>query len=191
VSETLNGAPWSEDEDGLAVTQAALLIVNNVFSITRAARDVALALCRPEAGTSWRLRNKLWPRIEAEMERLRTSEARKAAPMPTVVPEAQPQLEPPPEPVPDHPDHPGNAKSELHLHLFHRPMRDGWTDERDLRLLDLAEAQWSPDELAAELGTTARDIKSRFDVLTCNRTFKRAAVLRVLQSVLASAQAAE
>ncbi len=169
---------WTADEDELAISLAAKLMVAGQ-NMSGAAREVAIRLGRPEPGTLWRMRNKLNDAIQSRV--LALTKPIDSAPEPRPVAAAEPART-----AVSHSD-------PILSHLAQRPMKGGWTDARDRQVLELAELDWKAHEIAAELfpEVTDREVLERFKVLTNNRAFKRADVLAALQKQINAVQAAE
>lgn len=131
------GAPWTDDEDARAVQLVAQWIDTGM---TKGAAIAAAAaeLGRPAPGLEFRLKTKLREALAAELDR--------EAPADPAT-ENDPELDP------------------LAAHLAARPMK-GWTLADDANLMELAEMNWAPPEIAVELGRPGDAIKARFDLLT-------------------------
>lgn len=67
--------------------------------------------------------------------------------------------------VPDDPS-PLTPYGELCAHLDALPRKDGWTEARDLDLMNLAGLGWGMNEIAQDMDLRADKVKARFDLLT-------------------------
>lgn len=163
--------PWTEAEEEALIAHAVRLILGGMGK-KAAHMEAGRLIGRPGEGASFRLYTKLKDRFDAALQA-----ASKAA-----FDRAEPVAVPDPAPL--------TPYGELCAHLDALPRKDGWTEVRDLDLMNLACLGWGMNEIAQDMDLRADKVKARFDLLTglhkdeadrWQRRFTREDVLAELQ----------
>lgn len=202
VVQSAKALAWTEEQDA----QLIRMVVDAMAIGATKARGIAIAAAeigRPEAGTQWRLQNKLALRFEAS---LAVAIADKAGKSPVALPPVSPPVaQAAPRAVIQAAvkaplvQVPAPLADDLDAHLGAMSRKGGWSMQRDLEVMELACIGWGFAEIGAELSLDSGDVRRRFDLLTGLhrdaadkqvRRFPRADVLSRLNA-LCPAQASE
>lgn len=171
LAATAQPPRWTEEEDATAIRMAVERLRVDHWTDTELARVIAAALGRPQEGTKFRLKTKLWGAIQAGLKAPKPAapEPEPVAP-PLVVVEAAPVPEavfakPQPEPAAPEPQPRPLGNSAAARHLTSLPPSVDWTREDDIELLEALGRGFKLAEIAVDMRRDWAALKRRSDAL--------------------------
>jgi hypothetical protein len=184
---------WTDERDTILINaMAAGRLQNRTW--WSVAEEFAATLGATPKAIDLRARQVLRPRIDARIAELRAAQpeppaaeqTEQAASGPMATPAVEVALPPAAAPTATSTVPPAD---DLGKYLWTMSRKGGWDMKADHGLMELACTGWTMGDIAVEMGRDSKEIKERFELLTCLRRFKREDVLARLAAFVSLATA--